>query len=89
EATRLEPAWGAVITQGAIGTPLEEHVTEDESLVQPPEEGQREGAGEPNIDMGFFLRGAKTLASLEKFTKSTKATFDRGGIEVGDGDCTV
>ena len=61
----------------------------EEPLVRPPEKGQwKEGVGEPDIGMGFFLRGDETLASLEKLTKSAKATFDRGGLEVGDGDCT-
>jgi hypothetical protein len=36
--------------------------------------------------MGFFQREDKTLASLEKLAKSAKATFDRGGVEVGEGD---
>jgi len=55
-----------------------------EPSVRPPEEG----AGEPDICMGLFLRGDKTLASLEKLAKSAKTTFDRGGVEVGEGDCT-
>jgi hypothetical protein len=38
--------------------------------------------------MGLFLRGDKTLASLEKLAKSAKTTFNRGGVEVGEGDCT-